>query len=387
MQIYWFVFYAKALIMRMQSYHRMPHHDKWFITYLCFAILCFTSVWIPPNEKFWWAGFLSLIIPFVAASFLLWFVAGMLMRKWWSWASILMLCFALFPLRGFFELRPGLPFMQEQDQLYQASNVLSVLSYNVRVFNVYEHLQAEDSLSSRQMLHWLSEHPAQVKCLQEIYNEDSSPVFNSVEQLVQNGKYYYYLSPLPSQNPYKKGYFGIGIFSVYPILNSDYIELGNRRANRAIFIDIQYGTDTIRIYNVHLASMSIEPEKINHVSKSTWIKDAFFKLKKGFIHRTQEQQILLEHIASSPYPVIVCGDFNALPHSYTYHTFRRWLHNSHESAGIGFGFTYANPPLMLRIDHQFFKSDFFKVMYSQVLRFVRYSDHYPLLCFYQKRAD
>lgn len=359
--------------------------SRLFWLYGGFALLCYTSLWIPPGDKWWWAGFLSLLIPIVALSFLLWLLFWMPRRRLYAWLSVGWMLAAAPALDGVFQLNWN-SYVPSQGKT--APGMLSVMSYNVRVFNVYEHLQAEDSLISRQMIQWVSEHPAQVKCLQEIYNEDSSKVFNTVEKIARKGKYNYYLAPLPSNNPYKVGYFGMGIFSMHPIVHSGYLELGNRRSNRAIFIDIVHEKDTVRIYNVHLASMSIE---INGSASSGGAGTAHFidilrKLKEGFIRRTQEQQILLEHVKRSPYPVIVCGDFNALPYSYTYRTFEELLSNAFEEAGTGFGFTYSNPPLLLRIDHQFFDNTFWQVLGCHVLRHVPYSDHYPLLAIYQKRS-
>ncbi len=355
-----------------------------FLLYGCFALLCYASLWIPPGEGWWWAGFLSLSIPLVALSFLLWLLFWMPRRRLYAWLSVLWMLAATPTLDGEFQLNWN---SYAPSQGKTTGNMLSIMSYNVRVFNVYEHLQAEDSLISRQMIQWVSEHPAQIKCLQEIYNEDSSKVFNTVAKIAQKGKYNYYLAPLPSNNPYKVGYFGMGIFSVYPIVHSGYLELGHRRSNRAIFIDIVHEKDTVRIYNVHLASMSIDINGHTPASSKAahWV-NVLRKLKEGFIRRTHEQARLLEHIKRSPYPVIVCGDFNAVPHSYTYHTFKKHLSNAFEEAGTGFGFTYSNPPLLLRIDHQFFDDTFWQVLGCHVLRHVPYSDHYPLVAIYQKRS-
>ncbi|NIK74260.1 endonuclease/exonuclease/phosphatase family metal-dependent hydrolase [Thermonema lapsum] len=355
-----------------------------FLLYSCFGLLCYASLWIPPNETWWWSGFLSLLIPAVALSFLLWLLFWMPRRQLYACLSVACLLAATPALNGVFQLNWN---SYAPSQGKTAADMLSIMSYNVRVFNVYEHLQAGDSLISRQMIQWVSEYPAQIKCLQEIYNEDSSEVFNTVEKIAQKGKYNYYLAPLPSNNPYKVGYFGMGIFSVYPIVHSGFLELGNRRSNRAIFIDIVHEQDTVRIYNVHLASMSIDISgSFSTGEVSARFMNILRKLKEGFIRRTHEQQILLTHIRQSPYPVIVCGDFNALPHSYTYWAFKKTLSNAFEEAGTGFGFTYSNPPLLLRIDHQFFDDSFWQVVGCQVLRQIPYSDHHPLVAIYQKRS-
>jgi endonuclease/exonuclease/phosphatase (EEP) superfamily protein YafD len=42
------------------------------------------------------------------------------------------------------------------------------------------------------------------------------------------------------------------------------------------------------------------------------------KLKEGYIIRSKQVQVMVEHMKNSPYPVLVCGDFNDVPWSYTY---------------------------------------------------------------------
>jgi len=54
----------------------------------------------------------------------------------------------------------------------------------------------------------------------------------------------------------KKVKYGQAIFSKFPIVKSGSIEFPNT-ANNAIYADIVKGSDTIRIYNVHLQSLRI----------------------------------------------------------------------------------------------------------------------------------
>lgn len=44
------------------------------------------------------------------------------------------------------------------------------------------------------------------------------------------------------------------------------------------------------------------------------------ELYHNFLKRSIQANVVKQCIDESPYPVLVCGDFNSLPSSYTYHT-------------------------------------------------------------------
>ena len=78
-----------------------------------------------------------------------------------------------------------------------------------------------------------------------------------------------------------------------------------------------------------------------------------------------------------PYKIIVCGDLNDTPYSYTYEQISEILLNSFEEKGRGFGFTYNGKLSMLRIDNIFADSEL-SIKSFKTLNTISYSDHYPL---------
>ncbi|HEX8532431.1 MAG TPA: endonuclease/exonuclease/phosphatase family protein, partial [Cytophagales bacterium] len=90
-------------------------------------------------------------------------------------------------------------------------------------------------------------------------------------------------------------------------------------------------------------------------------------------------------VRESPHKVILCGDFNDIPYSYTYQRMRRQLRNAFEDAGSGFGFTLNDDKLFfLRIDNQFYDKAL-NVHDFQTHRDVTYSDHFPISATYSFR--
>jgi endonuclease/exonuclease/phosphatase family metal-dependent hydrolase len=71
----------------------------------------------------------------------------------------------------------------------------------------------------------------------------------------------------------------------------------------------------------------------------------------AFAMRARQAEILREHIAASPHPVIVCGDFNDTPLSYSYRLMSKGLKDSFMEKGWGLGTTYAGALPALRIDY------------------------------------
>jgi len=257
---------------------------------------------------------------------------------------------------------------------------LSVLSYNVRVFNNYAHLRNKNFESSRKMIEWSVKDDAGIKCFQEFYNKDDSDIFNVVDKMREAGwKHVYFKKNLIDRS---KSEFGNVIFSKYPIVNQGAIYDESGLYQKAIFADILYLKDTIRVYSVHLQSMSIDVENVIDAEKlSRSYKQTGHRLRNGFVHRAGEVNLLAKHIFVCPYPVILSGDLNDMPYSYSYFKLRSLLNNAYEKAGNGFGFTYNGKLFFLRIDNQFF-STFFHIHEFTTHREVKYSDHFPIKAVY-----
>ncbi len=54
---------------------------------------------------------------------------------------------------------------------------------------------------------------------------------------------------------------------------------------------------------------------------------------------------------SSPFPILVCGDFNDLPNSYAYQKIAKGLEDSFLKKGNGIGSTFIGKIPFLRIDY------------------------------------
>lgn len=338
------------------------------IVLLVVTLLAYASPYVSPADA-WLAGFLSLMIPvlLIAHAFLLAYY--IVQRK-------KLLVYPLIALAvGYQYLLVSYSISNPEEA---AEPSFSVLSYNVRVFNTYAHLHQENNPGNA-MINWLTEQDVDVKCLQEYYNDDQSDRFNATSKLSGQGDYQSYIQPTIVNRIGAE--FGLAIFSRFPITNQGTIALPDS-AHYAIYADIQTSRGTVRVYNVHLQSMSIDE---NALSDFEQVKDNYFavfqKLKWGFVSRAGQVDHLMAHIKKSPHPVVVCGDFNDLPYSYTYFTLRQQLRNAFERAGNGLGFSYNGKLFFLRIDNQFY-SEAFQAHGYRTMRSITYSDHFPVKTHY-----
>lgn len=107
------------------------------------------------------------------------------------------------------------------------------------------------------------------------------------------------------QHPYKATNgredenLNITIFSKYPLFNVKTWYFKDTY-NKMIQADVDWNGETFRIFSVHL-------QTTGHG------KNLFTNIKK----RAEQSNLLKEEVKKSPYPVIVCGDFNDIPISYT----------------------------------------------------------------------
>lgn len=235
---------------------------------------------------------------------------------------------------------------------------LSVMNYNVRLFNLYE---------------WIPEKNVE-KSIENLIKTEQPDVLNLQEyhphKNVNLSHFKYKFEKLEGN----KTKYGQAIFSNYPIINSGSVEFPNT-ANNAIYADIVKNTDTIRIYNIHLQSSHINTnvEHLNKKESERLIK----RLRTTFEMQQDQAELFAKHRAKCSYKTIVSGDFNNTAYSYVYRQIKGDLQDTFEVAGNGFGRTFDFKFFPTRIDFiladKSFEVNGFK-SYDEKL-----SDHYPIL--------
>ncbi len=179
------------------------------------------------------------------------------------------------------------------------------------------------------------------------------------------------------------------ILSKHPIQNSGIVDIvGSNGSNGCSWADIKIQDQIIRFYNLHLSSNRIsgkvdnlaENTEVNNLNdKETWreTRSILSLVKESAKIRGKQAKTIKQHIASSPHPVIVCGDFNDPPQSYTYNVLSQNLKDHFKEQGTGRGFTYNGNIPFLKIDY-ILSSPSIPVYSHEVIR-EDFSDHFPVI--------
>lgn len=173
------------------------------------------------------------------------------------------------------------------------------------------------------------------------------------------------------------------IYSKYPILRQGSVEFGTK-TNSCVYADVKVNKDTIRVYNIHLQSNSISDEADAVLvdqqldQPETWnsIRHILSKYQAASRIRAIQAKKVKKHASSSPYPVLIVGDFNDPPTSYPYNVLSEGLQDAFHVRGSGIGTTYGGSIPMLRIDYILADPSFTILEYS--CRKEKFSDHYPI---------
>ena len=242
----------------------------------------------------------------------------------------------------------------------------TVMSYNVRLFNVFKWLDRDDIPDM--ILEFINTENPDILCIQEFSNSADIDL-----------KVYPHKFVLMEGNQIKTGQ---AIFSKFPIIEEGNIVFPDSN-NNVVYADIKKGKDIIRVYNMHLQSIKISPD-VNEISENIDVIDQqkskflFIRISKVFDQQQEQASIFKEHVKNCKYPIIICGDMNNSAFSYVYRNIKGKLKDSFEEAGVGFGATYKFKYYPARIDY-IFADEMMEVKQFKSFSEFQNSDHYPIM--------
>ncbi|RYY70300.1 MAG: hypothetical protein EOO13_07005 [Chitinophagaceae bacterium] len=349
------------------------------IAVLFFLLSCYGYLFDP--QKFWFVGLLTLGSFYFLLVLLLFIFFWLVAKPAYSLIGIIAMLMAWVPLRHLFKVR-----LSHSFEIKKADNTLRVMSWNVEHFKIAEYKKHPEQ--KMQMLGLINNYNPDVACFQEMVASDKNPAaINNIEGFMKelNMPYYYY--SYNTKVDYDKDHrFGIIILSKFPLVNKMTVSFSPNDYNSIFqYVDVAKAADTFRIYNIHLQSMKFSDDNRKYLDNPEIDQDVNFKesksvlskLKTGFLKRKLQSDRIKNEVNQSPYPVIVCGDFNDVPNSYAYKTIGKGLNNAFVEKGAGIGRTYSHMSPTLRIDNIFADQRFIVEQYVRVNR--KISDHYPVL--------
>lgn len=328
---------------------KLNYFENIFLT-INILLLVFQLMLMGSIPSFFNFSILNLFVPIVVLVNLLLFCYWVVKIKW---------PFLLF--LGAFLIGYG-----EWNLLYQfpkktvrkSSSTITVMSYNVRLFNKYDWIKGVDV--SQEIAKMIQEKNPDVICFQE-YSKSRTPRLDAYEHR--------YIQPSRSM-----GKSPLAIYSKFPILDQGYIDF-DASTNSGAYVDLSFDQKRFRVYNLHLESFRINVED----SLFTNPNSAALQFKFDEVFKKQLSQIeQFDAVEStSDLPAILCTDLNNTQFSKTYKALSKGRKDAFALAGKGLGETFYFSSFPLRIDfifaHENFKINSFEVVEKN------YSDHFPIL--------
>ena len=339
--------------------------------------------------------------------------AGLLCPRTWSWLSLAGYAFPLFLAATLFELALcvfikkrllvipfiGLLLAYQPVTLYCPVNTpkeapedaIKFVSFNTYNWSKGEY--GKDDVGQRNpIVEYLQTCEADIICLQE------APLYEKVKKDIDE-----LLTPrLPYTDTVRneRG-CSVTIISRFPIVKKQLIQyetIGN--VSGAFWLDIN-GREVMVVVN-HLQTMGFSMDErkafgdMMHGKQDDTdeIKSTSRTIIGKILDASRTRSWQAEAVAqlvreNSDKPIIVCGDFNDIPQSYTYHTISKpgtgkdgndiELTDCYRASGFGPGFSYGHFGMKVRIDN-ILCSKHFTPYECSIDQSNDFSDHYPISC-------
>ena len=345
---------------------------------LLYLSACFTP--FLPAGKFWIFAVIGLVFPFLFVLVSIFFVGCLIGGSKWYLLSLFALICSFQQLSVVFGLN-----LKKDFNLSKQNNTLRVLDWNVSFWGESNKSKAPINNYAGLISNLFQNQQADVLCFQEFWDTKyGNSRYSTIDALKKIGyPYSFFVKTVRDGKNYNSG---VAIVSKYPIIDSaKFIYSDKGSAEHLIYADIIFNKQRVRVITTHLQSVNFQETEYAAIGKiksrdEAGLKDSkniIRKLKYAYHHRGGQADFVNQKIKESPYPVIMCGDFNDVPNSYTYFTIRDNLQDAFVKKGTGIGRTFQYLSPTLRIDYLFADKKFKVQQYSRLV--VPYSDHFPII--------
>ncbi len=350
-----------------------------------FTVLFYLQACLVPfldAGKHWFIALLGLVFP------LLFFVLLALLVYWTIKKSRWAIVCGIALLLGWQQVSAAFGFrLHKNFDVTKKPETLRVLSWNLSCWGETNRVKKVNHMS--EMMDIVKKQDADVLCFQEYLYYKNLQYRDSIHAVLKEAgyRYAYFGKAHFTKRMYTTAILtAVTIISKYPIVDTAKFVYGEDDfAEPLIYADIKKNNQTVRIFTIHLQSVRFEyadydaihnlrePGKLS-IRES---RNTGGKLKIAYAKRSLQAELINKKIKQSPYPVILCGDFNDVPNSYTYFTIKGNLQDAFLKKGAGFGRSFRFISPTLRIDYILADKKF------AVQQFVKieaaYSDHYAIM--------
>ena|SRR6185312_909115 len=331
-------------------------------------------------QQWWFLSLFTLLLPYLLLILILFAIFWVLLRSGWVILSLVVIFTSWHAVKNIFPLH----FSSEFTLQKQPGNI-RVMSWNVELFNILHH---KDHPQNKQtIIDLINKYDPDIACFQEMVAGENKKAINYFPAIQNALKFTDYLYSYQVKDDFDKyHHFGIIVFSKFPIVRKQTLVNNPNNYNSTFqYIDIVTGKDTIRVFNIHLQSLKFSKVNLNYLDSGkvpsggniSESKNIISKIKLGVLKRASQANFIKDELNHSPYPIIVCGDFNDVPVSYAYETIGKGLQNAFVEKGSGISRTFSSISPTLRIDNIFTDKQFKIVQFTRIKKLL--SDHFPIV--------
>jgi endonuclease/exonuclease/phosphatase family metal-dependent hydrolase len=365
-----------------KSFWRRLAHNFLFVTNCIIAVLFFVGANVKYfNPANWWfLGLLTLLLAYLIVALVIFFFFWLIKKSFWCSLSLITLIVGWHAVINIFPVHFSSSFSIEEKP-----GSIRVMSWNVEQFNILHHKDHPEI--KQEMFDLINKYDPDIACFQEVVAGDKKKGINYFPDIQKALRFVDYFYSYSLRDDFDRDHhFGRIIFSKLPIINKQaVINYPNDYNATFQYVDILAGSDTIRVYNIHLQSLKFTKANLNYLDNANLNPDSSLiesksiisKIRTGYIKRSIQASFIKDEINHSPYPVVVCGDFNDVPNSYAYETIGAGLQNAFVKKGAGIARTFSTISPTLRIDNIFADQNFTITQFTRVNKLL--SDHFPII--------
>jgi endonuclease/exonuclease/phosphatase family metal-dependent hydrolase len=330
-------------------------------------------------EKILLPAYLSLLFPLTIVLNVFFVIFWLLFRKWLALLSLITLIFSYNTCRTVLPVNiKGKAMVTVADSL-----TFTLMTYNTHANDLMTKHKPD---KPNPVIQYMLDKDPDILCIQEFSVRDTEEHLTEKDVLRIFSKYPYRFISYIVETGWSS--YGVAVFSKFPLKNSKTLTFDSNQ-NTSVHVDVEFKGKFFRLYNCHLETNKLTESDVNMANRLRYELDAELikgttlhlskKLGAAYPIRARQADVIASSIDSSPYPVLVVGDFNDVPASYAYTKIRGKLKDAFVERGNGLGWTYNASVFRFRIDHILFDSAF-RLLDFKLDNKARHSDHFPLIC-------
>jgi len=349
---------------------------------VAFLLVCCTSFLSP--GRYWYIAVLGIGFPFIVLTLVLFLFFWLFFKSRWAILPLLTLLVGWTQVHALFGLHLFSSFRMKKPE-----GALRIMQWNVSRLDQMN-LKRPGGTFRQSIFDYIMKMDPDVLCMEEFLESNNPRAFSENIPYVTNTLQYPYHFFARDHRRLNGVYeHGVIIFSRYPILDTLRIRYSGPDSSKTgeslIHVDIEVKGQRIRVFATHLQSLRFDGSDYSAMKTIAKVEDGVMDKSKGILKkfklayflRSGQAELVRREKDASPYPTVLCGDFNDVPNSFTYSRIKGDDNDAFLASGFGIGRTYASLSPTLRIDYILTGKKLKIIQFKKAV--LRYSDHYPLV--------